>query len=341
MELTVIIPIYNRARMLAQALESLRWQTYKDFVVIICDDASTENLKEVVDKFLDLKIEYHRYETNAGQFKNAMRGLEICQTQFVKYLHSDDLLFPEALERQVIALQKVHNAAICLGGTVSFEEAQEQNQINLFGYTKPYVPEPRTNRQWARLEYYNGYLPSASMYRTELFRNIGGLNTGLKAVADWEIFVAISSKYPVIAVDEPVCAYRSHANQITKDFFFDTEAALTKDVLWMTSSANPYRERLGLESGQIAYLRQDIFWQNLRIALTSSQKLVLLKKWLKMANLNKMFWPFIFAFPWFVILKILRKPKVQTDTLKSLNMEKYNDYIYSILFTKKSAGISN
>jgi glycosyltransferase involved in cell wall biosynthesis len=331
MQLTIIIPIYNRAKMLAQALESLRRQTYKDFVVTICDDASAENLKEVVDQFPDLKIDYQRYESNAGQFKNAMRGLELCKTPFIKYLHSDDLLFPEALEKQLKALEETPSAAVCLGGIIEFEELHEQHSVRLSSYSKPYVPEPRTRKQWKKLEYYSCYLPSAAMFRTELLRNIGGLNTGLAGIADWEIFVALSSKYPVVAVHESVCAYRFHANQITKKYFFDSGSVLTIDVLWLTSNANPYRERLGLPTAQLAFLRQDIFWQNLRISLTSDQKFLLLSKWLEFIVSNRMLLPFVFGFPWFVIVKLLRKPKVKSRENNSLDLEEYRDMISSIV----------
>ena len=331
MKLTVVIPIFNRSKMLSNALESLRWQTLKDFVVIVCDDASTEDLKTVVDKFPDLNIDYQRYEINVGQFKNVMRGVELCETPFIKILHSDDLLFPIALEMQVKSIQERIDAAICLGGSIEFEEIQDQNLINILKYHQPYVPQSRTNKQWAKLEYYEGYIPSACLYRTEFLRDIGGFNIGLNAIADWEIYLALSSKYSVVAVDEPICAYRLHANQVGKSLYLNADDLKTKDLLWMTSDANPYRERLGLPSNQIAYLIYDVFWQNLRLAMKSTQEKQILRKWLNVANSNRILLPFIFSFPWFAILRILRRPKLQINTLKSLNIEKYNDYIYSIL----------
>jgi glycosyltransferase involved in cell wall biosynthesis len=334
MELTVIIPVYNRAKMLSQALLSLRWQTYKNFMIIICDDNSKDNLQQVVENFSDLNIAYHRYDVNAGQFKNAMRGLELCKTPFVKYLDSDDLLFPEALEKQMKAFQEAPSSAICLGGIIQFEELSQQNTIQILNYSKPYVPEPRNEKDWAKLEEYNGFNPSACMYRTELFRNLGGFNTGLIGIADWEICVSLSSKYPVIAVDEPICAYRSHSNQITKNYFFNSDAVLSKDVLWMTSNANPYRERLGLPSEQLFFLRQNIFWENLRISLRSDDKLSLLKKWLEMANANQMLLPFILGFLLFAIRKVLRKPQIKVSAVNSVNLEKHKAIICSILFNE-------
>ncbi len=336
MQLTVIIPIYNRAKMLFHALESLQWQTYKDFVIVICDDASKENLKEVVAQFPNLNIEYHYYEANAGQFKNAMRGVNLCKTPLMKFLYSDDLLFPKALERQVKALQEAPDAAVCLGGIAEFEELAEQNTINLLNYSKAYIPQPRNEKQWARLEEYSGFVPSACMYRTEFFRNIGGFNTGLRGIADWEIYVALSSHYPVVAVDEPVCAMRFHADQVVKKYCLGSDALLIKDVFWMTSNANPYRTRLGLPWSQQLFLRQDICWRDLRISLSSEYRLSLLKKWLDIVAQNNMLLPFIIGFPVFLVLKILRKPKVQT---RILNLEKYKDMIRSILLQTKTKNV--
>lgn len=341
MELTVIIPVYNRARMLAQSLESLRWQTYKDFVVIICDDASAENLREVVDKFPDLKIEYHRYEANAGQFGNAMRGVELCQTPFMKLLYSDDLLFPTALEKQVKALQETPNAAVCLGGYIEFEVFPQETRISLYNSIFPYVAKSRTKKQWARLEEYSGFIPSACMYRTELFCNIGGFNTGLPGIADWEIYVALSSKYLTIAVNELVCAMRMHNEQVTKQYFLASDALEIKNVFLMTSNVNPYRERLGIPLSQQFFLRLEQCWKNLRVALSSKDKILLLKKWLGIVVSNRMLLPFIFTFPWFVILKILRKPKGQTYPPSELLLEKCKDDICSIIFNEKAISLSN
>ncbi|UYD28428.1 glycosyltransferase [Tolypothrix sp. PCC 7712] len=324
--------------MLTQALESLRWQSYKDFVVMICDDASTANLQEVVNKFPDLNIEYLRYDMNVGQFANAMRGVERCQTQFIKFLYSDDLLFPNALEKQVKALEDSPNTAVCLGEYIEFKE--ENNDISLYNIISPYIPELRTRKQWARLEEYAGFIPSACMYRTEFFRNIGGFHTALPGIGDWEIFVALSYKYSVVAIDEPVCAMRLHSDQVTKKCGVDSDAIYIKDVLWMTSNSNHYRERLGLPLSQQFFLRLDQCWVSLRSIVSAQNKFALLKKWLGIFSSNKMLIPFILAFPWFVVLKILRKPKLKTDGDDALNKEEYENYICSIVFDNSSVILS-
>lgn len=337
MELTVIIPVYNRAKMLAQALESLRWQTHKDFVVIVCDDASTENLKEVVGRFPDLNIEYHRFEQNAGQFKNAMRGLELCQTPYMKYLYSDDMLFPNALETQMIALKQAPQAGVCLGGTIYFELDPDQREVKLVYFAIPYIPKTRSLKEWANLEIYSAFDPPACMYRTELFRETGGFNTNLGGIADWEIFLALSAKRPVAAVNEPVCAMRKHEEQVTSQFFLNSDSLFIKDILWMTSDANPYRSRVNLPVDQENFLRHQICWRILRMSLISDGfSLPLLRKWIKIVRANDMLVPLIFNFPRFFLTNSIRKPRGLTNGLEKLDCEKYKNMIVSTVLEKQN-----
>jgi glycosyltransferase involved in cell wall biosynthesis len=319
--------------MLSQALESLRQQTYQDFVVIICDDDSTENLQEVVNQFSDLKIKYHRQITNIGQFKNSMQGIEMCKTPFMKFLHSDDLLFPTALEKQIEALKKMPNAAICLGGIIEFEEFPQQQKIELYNSTFPYIPESRVKKQWAKLEEYTGFLPSACLYRRELFHKIGGFNTELIGIADWELYLALSAKYPVVAVNEYVCALRTHADQVTKKYFLNSDVLYIKDMLWMTSDANSKRERICLPRTQQIFIRHQICWKVLRYSLTfDGFNLGLVKKWLELIIASQMLFPLIFGFPFFLAIHILRKPKQQINSSHNSNLENYQQIIRSILF---------
>ena len=327
MELTLVIPVYNRADMLAQALESLRRQTLKDFVVVICDDASTENIKDTVDQFPDLSIEYHRFNKNAGQFKNMVRGLELCRTPLIKYLHTDDLLFPEALKKQVDAMRSMPDAAMCSGGILRFKEAQNR-AVEIINYEQPYVP-CRIKGKWVDLENYQGNDPSSVMFRIGLLHEAGGLNVGLDVIGDWEICVALSARYPILAVNEPVCAWRIHDNQLTNKTLFESEEDLqTRDVLWMTSDENPFKQRLGLPSDQLKHLRYNLVWQNLRISIKSRK---MLRKWFIFMRNNHLFGSFILAFPLFVIRKLNRKPKATAKMVENINMDEYRQMISALL----------
>lgn len=100
---TVIIPAYNRPEDLTQALTSLLIQTDKNFKVLVADDASTADLKEVCDKFSNLKICYLRATKNRGCGGNRYFALDYFfknnPTEYLMFLDSDDLLMPQAIAR--------------------------------------------------------------------------------------------------------------------------------------------------------------------------------------------------------------------------------------------------
>lgn len=101
--LAVIIPAYNRPDCLKEALNSLTLQTMKQFMVIVVDDCSQEDLKSVCDEFRDkLKITYLRQPVNRGPGEARQVGIDAAvraHIEFVTFLDSDDLLMPHALQR--------------------------------------------------------------------------------------------------------------------------------------------------------------------------------------------------------------------------------------------------
>jgi glycosyltransferase involved in cell wall biosynthesis len=98
---TIFIPTYNRAYILPKALESIERQTFRDFDVLILDDGSTDNTKEVVQAWsarTGIAAQYHWHE-NAGTQRTWNRGAQMARGRFFVYLDSDNMLTPNCLER--------------------------------------------------------------------------------------------------------------------------------------------------------------------------------------------------------------------------------------------------
>lgn len=114
---SVIIPTYNRAGPLEQAVSSCLTQTYGDIEVLIVDDGSTDDTSHHVEQlmradWLGKQIHYWRTE-NSGQAAARQFGTERSRGEFVQYLDSDDLLQPQKFELQVAALQASGADAVC------------------------------------------------------------------------------------------------------------------------------------------------------------------------------------------------------------------------------------
>ncbi|MGB9592367.1 MAG: glycosyltransferase family 2 protein, partial [Candidatus Kryptoniota bacterium] len=107
--MSVIIPTYNRADLLPRAIRSVLAQTFTDFELIVVDDGSIDNTREVVDKFthLDARVKYI-WEPNSGRPavpKN--KGIENASGEYIAFLDHDDEWLPAKLEKQLILFNNI------------------------------------------------------------------------------------------------------------------------------------------------------------------------------------------------------------------------------------------
>ncbi len=98
-KISVIIPTYNSARYLPEAIESVLAQSYRDFEIIVIDDGSTDNTKDVVRPYRDRIIYLHG--DNAGPSAARNRGIRASSGPYVAFLDADDLWYPDKLKRQL------------------------------------------------------------------------------------------------------------------------------------------------------------------------------------------------------------------------------------------------
>src|SRR5436190_23659326 len=119
-EVSVIIPNYNHAPFLKQRLDTVLQQTYRNFEVIILDDCSTDNSKEIIESYrhhpLVTKIEYNK--TNSGStFKQWQKGIGMATGKYVWIAESDDWAFPDFLELLMQKIMNTPNVGICFAGS--------------------------------------------------------------------------------------------------------------------------------------------------------------------------------------------------------------------------------
>ena len=119
---SVIIPVFNGARHIREAVESVLRQTFKDFEFIIVDDGSVDDTKALLDAWIrDGKIQYFRQQ-NKGPAAARNLGMSHAVGKYFKFLDADDLLYPEQLERQVKFLSdKAPSVISATGYELEFE----------------------------------------------------------------------------------------------------------------------------------------------------------------------------------------------------------------------------
>ncbi|MBF0276032.1 MAG: glycosyltransferase family 2 protein, partial [Nitrospinae bacterium] len=106
---SVVIPAYNGAKYIKEAIESVLLQSYKKLEVLVCDDASTDNTGEIVQSIQDERLNYLRFEKNTGLSGNLNRGIKKARGEYVCWFNQDDIFLQDKVQFQVEEFQKDPN----------------------------------------------------------------------------------------------------------------------------------------------------------------------------------------------------------------------------------------
>ena len=102
---SVIIPTYNRAYVIKKSIDSVLSQTYSDFELIIVDDGSTDNTKDIIEAYKDSRIKYV-YQENSGACAARNNGVLLAKGEYIAFHDSDDTWLPDKLEKQIQAINE-------------------------------------------------------------------------------------------------------------------------------------------------------------------------------------------------------------------------------------------
>src|SRR2546425_2356723 len=121
---SVGMPVYNGERYLAEAVDSLLAQTYEDFELIICDNASTDRTGEIARSYAarDTRVRYARNEKNLGAGGNFRRGFALASGEYFRWAASDDVCAPQSLARCVEVLDQEPAAVLAYPSTRFIDE---------------------------------------------------------------------------------------------------------------------------------------------------------------------------------------------------------------------------
>ena len=129
---SVIIPAYNHERFIGAAVDSVLNQTFDDFELIVINDGSTDRTGEIVESYEDPRIIY-RYQENQDAFNTINRGLGMVRGYFVAILNSDDIYYPNRLER-LLAVHEETGAECLFTDVVPISDDDEEFTDPEFGW---------------------------------------------------------------------------------------------------------------------------------------------------------------------------------------------------------------
>jgi len=208
---SVIIPTFNCARYLPQAINSVPAQTYTTWEAIIVDDGSTDDTAAVVKQFTDPRIRYV-YEQNRGQAAALNRGLDLATGQYITTLDADDWLTPNSLADRVQLLEE-HPEYGAVYGDGYYCDAHGKAVASFADYR----PANLTGDIYATLIWTNLLSQgSAVMFRRSIITaHQLRYDVSLVWCQDWDLYIRLAEKTSFGYVDSIVVKYRMHEANMT------------------------------------------------------------------------------------------------------------------------------
>lgn len=225
--LSVIIPTYNRGRLILNSVTSMLNQTYKNIELIVVDDCSTDNTEEILKSINDSRIKYVKLEKNSGACIARNKGIELSTGKFIAFNDSDDLWITTKLEKQLCFL-KNYNADIVIC------KMECRTPENNFIHNFPNIEFDR-KISYKDLLKYNSASTQTIFGKTDCFKEII-FDATMPRLQDWDEVLRLSQKYRIF-----------YQNEILVNTFFQKDSISThpeKAVLAMQKIFEKHKDAI-------------------------------------------------------------------------------------------------
>ena len=210
-EVSVVMPVYNAARYLAEAVESILAQTFREFEFVIVDDGSTDRSRQMLDEYArrDARIKIIR-RPNTGIVGALNDGIAGSSTPLIARMDADDVSSPQRLEKQV-AYMREHPECVALGARVT--------GIDPYGCVL-FESEHKLAHDEIDAELLNGVgwaiVHPAAMLRRDALQRVGGYRREWQWVEDLDLFLRLAEIGRVANLSQRLLQYRQHTESINR-----------------------------------------------------------------------------------------------------------------------------
>lgn len=207
-EVTVLTPAYNAEKYIAQAIESILEQTFKDFEFIIIDDCSNDNTWEIIQGYAakDERIIAMRNEKNLGIAGNRNRGVSLSRGNYIVWQDADDISFPRRLEHQYKFLEENKDVGI-VGGYLQFFDDNGSLSI------RKYAAYDEALRK--KIFRYSPVAQPAAMIRKRSLDEAGKYDLRYPPAEDLDMSFRIGRRYKFANLQEVIVRYRQNNSSAT------------------------------------------------------------------------------------------------------------------------------
>lgn len=216
---SVVMPVYNGERYIAQAIESILNQTFKDFEFIIVNDGSTDKTQEILKRYQGIKI---INQNNQGVSVASNTGISQSSGKYIARLDADDISLPTRLAKQLAYLEEHAEIGILGSGAIIIDGKGKK-----WGYQK--MPETDAEIRWFSI-FKSPFIHSSVIFRRELIRNKFNeiYNQNYIPADDYDLWIRLLKTTNAANFPEPLIYYRVHDTnasliQKQKQYFISTQ----------------------------------------------------------------------------------------------------------------------
>ena len=212
-KISILMVNYNHEIHLPLAIESVLAQSYRNIQFVIVDDGSTDNSQKIIADYAakDSRIEYYFLTQNRHICHATNFGFSKVTGEYLARIDSDDIWYPDKLQKQLNFMQKTPDCEICFSWTDLIDEngkninTSEQAISKLFNGQHPSCQE-----HWLEFFFIHGNCLShpSLLMKTKIQQEIGAFNPAYRQVHDFDYWIRIAKKYPIFVMEEKLTAMR-------------------------------------------------------------------------------------------------------------------------------------
>ena len=202
---SVLVTVYNREAYLQETLKSILASTFDNFEVLVVDDCSTDQSVRIAQQIqnTDPRVQVILNEQNLGDYGNRMKAASLAKGKYLKYVDSDDLIYPHSLQLMVDAMERHADAAIGLAHSLPEDDSPY-----------PWLLEPAVAYQKQFLD--RGCMscgPTGAIIRHSAFQACGGFHKQWGVLSDRELWLRMAATWPIVLLPPGLVWWRRHEGQ--------------------------------------------------------------------------------------------------------------------------------
>lgn len=284
----ILMNCYNGEKYLQEAIQSVFDQTFSDWTLVFVDNCSTDNSLEIVKSFPAEKIKIVKTEENIPLGAARNFGIKNCDGDYIAFLDTDDIFFPDAIEKLVHEIE-CSSAELVYGGQININSSGKE--------IGKMIPVCKTGNLFPKLlKQFDIPIVATIVSKKALVESKLSFDKRITASEEYCLFMQLAARYDISSIEHPVVRYRIHSGALTNKSMskFSEERRYTLNKI-ITDFPN-FKEKYsaGFEA---AYARADYYDAQFYFSMGEMEKAVFSMKKAKKTGGIYIFLDFIIRFP--------------------------------------------